>query len=409
MLARAPAPQEAAEPEVEQAELDFAIPAGHFFTQSTPDRDGRGFSVFDGHGARLWTAYGDAGGFARLGYPLSRRFAIGESVGQAFQYGRLVWDEETGTARVDEASNALPLEAIQPELPPLASGEAEVRPWSGWWWPAFEGLGPTLFRVRGPLDTYDRYVEAMTGENPGTRAWERREMYFPDSEWAGHCNGWAAAALLEPEPTEVVRLGDLAFGVGDQKGLLSTYYFAAAAAWTYGQPDGLSAADFHRVLLEWMGSGRQGFVVTFDLGGGEVWSYPAYRFESAWSADPRQAAIWQVRTTVWMADMEVPPDFIGTRPFPSPSGKVFEYTLVGDPRSPESGEWSGRSAGRTPGFSRPGLVWYPEPSVRNLDRELASPDLELAVIREIAAGGPPEGSDSVATARRRVAEEPASR
>ena len=31
--------------------------------------------------------------------------------------------------------------------------------------------------------------------------WERQEIRFAGLSWAGHCNGWAAAALLEPEPT----------------------------------------------------------------------------------------------------------------------------------------------------------------------------------------------------------------
>ena len=91
-----------------------------------------------------------------------------------------------------------------------ASGEAAIQPWSGWWWPAGNS-GPTLFAPGGPLDKYDQYLAATSGQSPGTRAWEREELYVPGVAWAGHCNGFAAAALLEPEPTEPVNVLGLTF------------------------------------------------------------------------------------------------------------------------------------------------------------------------------------------------------
>ena len=159
-----------------------------------------------------------------------------------------------------------------------AEGEAETTPWSGWWWPASPGLGPTLFAPDGPLDKYDRYVAATFGQSPQTRAWERQELYFPSSGWAGHCNGFAAAALLEPEPSEPVSILDLTFTVADLKGLLVDYHFGDAAAWSFGDEGDLNPADFHRTLIQWLAGTQKGFVLTYDQGNGEVWSYPVYRF-----------------------------------------------------------------------------------------------------------------------------------
>lgn len=273
-------------------------------------------------------------------------------------------------------------------------GEAEQQPWSGWWWPASESLGPTLFAPNSPLDKYDRYLTAVTGANPGTRAWERAEVYFPGSAWAGHCNGYAAAALLEPEPTAPVSVAGVTFSVGDQKGLLADYHFGDAFAWSYGVDEPLSAADFHRMLLAWVGAAGKGFVLTYDLGGGEVWSYPVYRFSSRWQLDPDEGAVWHVTTTVWMADMNVAPDFVGTRPYPSAAGKVFTYTLTGKPTSPDGGEWTGASkSGR---FAHPGRIWYPEPLVRNDERDLVSPGLDRETLANILAGSdgtPAEAAD----------------
>ena len=155
------------------------------------------------------------------------------------------------------------------------------------------------------------------GRKPGTRAWEREQLYFPDSLWAGHCNGFAAAALLEPEPTEPVTIFDITFSVADQKGLLVDYHFGDAAAWSFGEDGQLDPAAFHRMLLNWVQGAGKGFVLTYDMGDGEFWSYPLYRFESQWSVDPVDPELWHVKTTVWMADMDVPPNFVGTKPYPS--------------------------------------------------------------------------------------------
>jgi hypothetical protein len=370
------------------------IPGGHFFTEALPDRDdGGGFAVQDGHGARLWTAFTSHGGLDALGYPISRRFGWDGTVAQAFQYAVLVWDPANNRADMHEQSELpdgkLPEEAIEADQPPRAAAELERSAWSGWWWPASPALAPNLYAVNSPLDKYDRYVALVTGENPGTRDWERAELYYPGSLWAGHCNGFAAAALLEPEPIEPVEVLGITFSVADLKGLLVDYHFGDAAAWSYGESETLNPAEFHRMLIEWIQLTGQGFVLTFDMGGGEVWSYPVYRFESEWTPDVNEPDLWRVKTTVWMADMDVPPNFVGTRPFPGPAGKTFEYTLRGDPRQPGDGEWTGASRGGR--FAHPGRIWYPEPLVRNSERELVAPGLDYTTLTNILAGS--DGSD----------------
>lgn len=268
-----------------------------------------------------------------------------------------------------------------------ASAEAQSPAWSGWWWPASTAVGPTLFALDGPLDTYDRYVAALTGTSPDTRAWERQELNFPGSAWAGHCNGFAAAALLEPEPTQPVTALGVTFSVADLKGLLVDYHFGDAATWSYGQDGddgGLNPADLHRMLVNWMQNTRKGFVLTYDLGDGQVWSYPVYRFESQWTVDPDDADVWHVSTTVWMADMDVAPSFVGTKPYPGPDGKTFEYTLRGDPLQPSDGAWAGAS--RSGRFAHPAEIWYPSPLLRNATGALVSPGLDHQILADIVAG-----------------------
>jgi len=374
------------------AAADRPIPDGYFFSEALGGRaDGAGFAVQDGGGAALWTAFQDHGGIAVLGYPSSRRFSWDGRVAQAFGSTILRWDADRDAAdvlSVRDLPDGTPSAAVQPDWPPRAAGEAATTPWSGWWWPASDGHGPSLFAPDSPLAKYDSYVAQASGEDPGTRGWERERIYFPNAAWAGHCNGWAAAALLEPEPTEGRQALGIQFGVADQKALLTDYHFGDGLAWTYGGDGSVNPAQFHRVLLDWLGlsaSAARGFVLTFDLGQEEVWSYPVYKFASTWSPDPVVPDQWHVTTTVWMADMDVPPGFVGLQPYPGPQGKTLEYVLQGDPRHPTDGQWTGASAkGR---FSHPGQIWYPEPRHRNVDRELVSPALELATVRTIMGLG----------------------
>jgi hypothetical protein len=260
-----------------------------------------------------------------------------------------------------------------------ASGEVEQSAWSGWWWPAYNGVGPTLFAPSGPLDKYDQYARRLTGQDPRTRDWEQQQVFFPGIAWAGHCNGFAAAALLEPEPQAAITALGVHFTVGDLKGLLVDYHFGDAAAWSFGDSNTeVTPARFQRMLLEWLGDGGTGFVATFDFGNGEVWSYPLYRFESQWTADDEQPDLWHVQTTVWMADMNVSPTFIGTRPFPSDRGLTLTYNLRGDPRNPRGGDWTDESpSGR---FIHPNRIWYPDGRLRNSDPRLVSPELHRDIL-----------------------------
>ncbi|MBV9578803.1 MAG: hypothetical protein JO057_09455 [Chloroflexi bacterium] len=365
---------------------DFAIPDGYFFTEALPDHtDGAGFAVQDGDSAQLWTAFQSSGGLDALGYPTSRRFELSGNVAQAFAKGVLRWNRATATTDIlsvhDLPGGKVPAYATVPDQPPVVAYQVQPTAWSGWWWPAFNGVGPTLFAPDGPLDKYDQYTLALRGSDPGTRDWERQSVYFPNIPWAGHCNGFAAAALLEPEPLAPVTALGVTFSVADLKGLLVDYHFGDAAEWSYGDANAeVSPAKFHSTLLDWVASKHKGFVVTFEMGGGEVWSYPVYQFSSQWAPDAVEDGLWHVTTTVWMADMDVAPDFTGTQPYPGPDGKTFTYDLHGDPRHPDPGDgtWTGASAsGR---FAHPGRIWYPDAHVRNPDAGLVSPGLDRQVL-----------------------------
>jgi hypothetical protein len=371
-----------------RADGDYPIPNGHFFTQAAPGQNGNGYRVANEAGIPFLDAFREQGGVDTLGYPLTRRFVWNGTIVQAFQHGVLRWLPTEARVEVKPLSEigAPPADASRTE-PPLAFGADAARyPWSGWWWPANDLVsGPRLFDPDGPLARYDRYVEALGRPDPNTMEWERAEVRFSGVGWAGHCNGWAAAALLEPEPTVERILNGVTFSVADQKGLLTSYHFADAAAWAVGSEDvDVEPADFHRQVTRWIGGERKGAIFTFRPAGQEIWSYPAYKFETEIGPDPLEPDLWHVRTVVWLVDTDVPAGFVGARPWPGPDGKVLEYTLIGaDPHNPKGGDWSPTTDGR---FGRPFMIWYPDPSHRNIDRQLSSPALEYGLLRRITGG-----------------------
>jgi hypothetical protein len=388
-------------PVIAQVELaDYDIPGGHFYTQAHPTGSrGEGYSVTNSLGIPFWDAYLARGSWQEVGYPLSRRFLRDGRVSQAFEHGTLVWDPTAARVELiqDLPVGEIPSTARAPETAHRLAGESARVPWSGWWW-SVSGAGPALDAFGGPLWKYDRAVEAVTGTKPETREWEARVL-TPTGlglPWAGHCNGWAAAAILEEEPTESRVFGDVTFTVGDQKGLLSDLHFADSALWSYGGDDqDVDPADFHRVLSDWLAEQKRAMIMTFHLGDGEVWSYPAYRVELIHGPDPEDPEWSIVEATVWLVDNDVAPDFVGARDWPSSQGKLFTYRIRGPVENPVEGFWTGSSAsGR---FSHPYQIWYPDQSQRQVDRLLIAPGLDDGTVREITGSQLPTPTPTATT------------
>jgi hypothetical protein len=66
--------------EAQTVRLDYAIPNGHFFTQTNGHPAGThpsGFSVTNEGGVRFWSEFQRLGGVQVVGYPMSRRFDVG--------------------------------------------------------------------------------------------------------------------------------------------------------------------------------------------------------------------------------------------------------------------------------------------------------------------------------------------
>ncbi len=144
-----------------------------------------------------------------------------------------------------------------------------------------------------PMDKFAlfEYLDGATNPNPFYMpAWELLNHYSPvGGSWWGHCNGWAATAILSNEPRE--SLTDEAgghtftFTTADLKGLLTEAYYSQHSHF-YGERYNGEEQDkadlypdaFHRIISFYILD--RGVPLVFDTSAGDaVWNYPAYAYD----------------------------------------------------------------------------------------------------------------------------------
>ncbi len=273
-----------------------------------------------------------------------------------------------------------------------ARGEIKPAPWSGDWWSRKKG-----FLVKGwpghkasPFAKYDAYVKSRTGKNPGAWKWEsnpRNGHYNTHAEnWEGHCNGWAAASILAPEPRKTHVRNGISFKTSDQKGILSEQYMNTYCNF-YGNrywgnagddEDDIYPDEFHRLLMEYIASGKSAIIVDTACDR-QVWNFPLYKFESEWNTGWFDDSKLKVRTTVYYADDGVRPDFVGTKWFKT----TYTYNLfLYDRGNVVDGEWTKGSTNNHPDF-----VWVPTADAPNPNgSRQENPCIDPKFVREIVEG-----------------------
>ena len=144
-----------------------------------------------------------------------------------------------------------------------------------------------------PFDKFAlyEYLSGRTDPNPFyLPAWELLNHYSPEGgSWWGHCNGWAAAAILTHEPREDLPVQvaghDLLFTHADLKGLLTEAHYGQQS-YFYGERyngseqdiDDLYPEAFHRIITFYIRD--RGVPLVFDTSRDvSVWNYPAYHYK----------------------------------------------------------------------------------------------------------------------------------
>jgi hypothetical protein len=130
-----------------------------------------------------------------------------------------------------------------------------------------------------------------------------RRLDTPD--WAGHCNGWTAAAIRHAEPRKSVRRNGVVFTPADIKALLAELYVYNDTITLGGDGGGVvHPATLHVVLANWLGRGSHPIGMDSSVGK-EVWNYPIYGYSAA--AASRSGRRVEVRMNlgyVYMLDQE---------------------------------------------------------------------------------------------------------
>ncbi len=142
-----------------------------------------------------------------------------------------------------------------------ASAPDESLPWRGYWWPYSSARlhnGPN-----SPLAKYDKFIaRRAAGNGAGAQAWEKQH-HSKGLAWSGHCNGWAAASIMEKEPKAPIydSFSKVTFNISDQKALLSLRHYCPKLVF-YGtrnngrpgdDPRDIPASTFHNVISYFIG------------------------------------------------------------------------------------------------------------------------------------------------------------
>lgn len=208
--------------------------------------------------------------------------------------------------------------------------------WAGYWYP-YEGYGTALFmtpegrimkkegpNARSPLKVF----EDLSGIK-GAWNWERKNHscdprskdYQECRSWWGHCNGWAAAAVKESEPSQKIIIGNTLISPAEQEALLSEAWLTTHSIfvgttdksrktgnWIF-TPAGKAFWDveprsFFLILTNYVGIFKAPLVID-RFTGYQVWNTPliAYRFLPISSKDISIATldnkkVWEVKLRV---------------------------------------------------------------------------------------------------------------
>lgn len=218
----------------------------------------------------------------------------------------------------------------------FSSAVINPAPWAGFWFP---------YSSNGIATAASKYDAANPGSQ-GAANWERGrhgQGLGDVADWWGHCNGWAAAAMLTSEPREAKAVGGQTFGIGDRKALLSEIFMEVTGDFLGNRVDDpsdrssaafrdITPAQFFIMLTNVMGSQKRTFILD-RFTGHEVWNHPMVAYVSAavtpddyLGPDPEFPNVHRVNMTteIYWVDDNVSPDVTTPAFDPSNPAGVFK-------------------------------------------------------------------------------------
>ena len=156
--------------------------------------------------------------------------------------------------------------------------------------------GKKYNELKEKIDEKKKELEGLSVDVDTAYEWEvmtHGNGQFGVQYWWGHCNAWAAAACVEPEPAKDVELDGITFNVGDVKGLLTEAWMECSSSFFGSRNEAhkneedrkgidyndVTAAAFHIFFADQIGNRDKAFVID-EFTGQEVWNQPV---KSYWS------------------------------------------------------------------------------------------------------------------------------
>lgn len=238
------------------------------------------------------------------------------------------------------------------------------KPWSSWYFPINEDI---MFKGKdSPLSKYDEFARRYDRRDSKAAAFEESTWYLYDPNadgWQGHCDAWALASVVEPEPVGPVEVKGVRFSTGDLKALaLKAYDLDAATQKSffedgilrfYGEragesprtedPYDLYPDQFHRFVQAQIFERKRPFIMDRDPGF-QVWNHPVFAayFTYERTGDPHELKVY---ASVSIGSYVQEYDYVGTKSV----NLDYSYSLYGHYRDDGSfeavfGEWTKRDS-----------------------------------------------------------------
>ena len=188
-------------------------------------------------------------------------------------------------------------------------GQPKPTPWAGSYFPySDDGTavplnenGDVVAKGTSALKKYDTFT-GQVDKPQSAEKWEilnhtcdnlKGDELAGCKGWYGHCNGWAAAAICEPEPRASIQSGSQTLSVGDQKALLSEVWLTSGSLFegntdketktgSWVRTPGAKAYDafwdvtprqFFLIFTNYIGVQKVGVIID-QFTGDEVWNQP---------------------------------------------------------------------------------------------------------------------------------------
>jgi antitoxin component YwqK of YwqJK toxin-antitoxin module len=156
-------------------------------------------------------------------------------------------------------------------LPPSGMVEKHRLPYSG---------SVYLDNRGGTAAALTKYDRAFHGGRPRAVGFELGDIAMRGApDWAGHCNGWTAAAIRHAEPQKSVKRNGVTFTPAEIKALLAELYAYSDSEFLGGIDPAINPATLHVIITNWVGRGQHPIGMETTIGE-EAWNYPVYGYKS---------------------------------------------------------------------------------------------------------------------------------